>query len=98
MGWLAHARHRFNAGFCDVPSLAAALQGEVAQPTLVCVGDQANGGGPEGGGTSAAAAARFVAGTRNAQAVVVTDAKRLLPWQNPAALADALADFLQEAA
>lgn len=84
---------RFNAGFCDVPSLERALKTGVPQPTLICVGGQANGGGPEGGKTSQEAAASFEADMQNAKTVIVPEGKRLLPWQNPEAVADALADF-----
>jgi len=86
---------RFNAGFCDVPSLERELIKGVPQPTLICVGGQANGGGPEGGKTSQEAAACFEAGMQNARAVVVPEGKRLLPWQNPEAVADSLADFME---
>jgi len=34
---------------------------------------------------------------QNAKAVLVPEAKRLLPWQNPEAVVDALADFLGNA-
>jgi pimeloyl-ACP methyl ester carboxylesterase len=80
-----------------VPSLEDELKNGVPQPTLVFVGEQATGGEPEGGGTSKEAAACFEEVMQNAKAVLVPEAKRLLPWQNPEAVVDALADFLGNA-
>ena len=82
---------RFNAGFCEVPSLTRALTQDVVQPTLIAVGEAA-----EGSAGAAALVAPFVAGMPQARAKVLPGAKRLLPWQNPEALCDAIADFVGE--